>query len=232
MLLIARILLFLQIVAITGALAGIITFFGVILIANLFGASNMEGALAMGAAGIAPFGALAGGIAGALIAWLMISRLSRSVIMGFGFGLVALAGLGVGGWFVFQELTDGNPYIQGREPTVLIEWRLPEKINHDRLDRIFRYGLRSSYQNWSLSTRWNTPRGRDEGEHTILRLQAEIRWRVTGRIFQLWRTPNHDDRITVDLGLPRDPKPMAEYGPWNKIEAAPGNEFRIRVVAQ
>ncbi|MCP4182897.1 MAG: hypothetical protein GY761_06220 [Hyphomicrobiales bacterium] len=232
MLFIARILLFLQIVAITGALAGIITFLGVILIANLFGASNMEGALAMGAAGIAPFGALAGGILGAWIAWLMISRSSRSVIMGFGFGFMVLAGLGVGGWFVYQELTDGNPYIQGKEPTVLIEWRLPEKVNHDYLDRIFRYTMRSSYKDWTLTTRWNTPRGRDEGEYTILRLRAKIRWRVTGRIFQLWRAPNHDDRITVDLGLPRDPEAMAEYGPWNKVKAAPGNEFRIRVVTQ
>ncbi len=230
MLLIARIFLFLQIVAAASALAGIITFFGVILIASLFGASNMEGGLAMGAAGVAPFGALAGGVSGAWFAWRMISRLSKPAIMSFGFGITVLAGVAVAGWFAYQELTDGNPYVQGREPTVLIEWRLPEKISHDRLDRIFRYSFRSSYKDWILTTRWNTPRGRDEGENTILRLRAEIRWRVTGRIFQLWRAPNHDDRITVDLGLARDPKAMTEYGPWHRVEAAPGNEFRIRVV--
>ena len=231
MILIARILLFLQGIVVASALGAVITFFGVILVALLFGASDREGGLAMGAAGIAPLGAIAGGILGAWIAWRMITRLSNTTIIRSSFGIVGFVGLLGAGWYVFQEMTDGNPYAAHEEPTVLIEWRLPEKVNHDWLDRIFRYTMRSSYMNWTLSTQWDTPRGRDEGDHTILRMRANIRWRVTGRIFQVWRAPDHDNRITVDLGLPRDPKPMEDFSPWHTVQSAPGNAFRFRVVA-
>ncbi|MCP5083102.1 MAG: hypothetical protein GY948_15555, partial [Alphaproteobacteria bacterium] len=98
---------------------------------------------------------------------------------------------------------------------------LPEVVRHDWVDRIFRFTMRSSYMDWTLSRGWDEPRARDEDARTILRMYAKIRWRVSGRIFQLWRAPAHDDRITVDLGLPRDPRPTQQYGSWHEVEALP-----------
>ena len=48
---VARIFLGLQMMALMAALGAVILFFGAITIGQLFGASNMEGGLAMGAAG-------------------------------------------------------------------------------------------------------------------------------------------------------------------------------------
>ena len=66
MLQIAKILLFFLVVAVAvgAALGAIGTFFGLISISLLLGASNMEGGLAMGAASLAPVGASLGVLAG------------------------------------------------------------------------------------------------------------------------------------------------------------------------
>jgi len=229
MVLIAKLLLFLEVVAIAAAIGAIIAFFGLFLVATLAGASNMNGGLAMGAAGMAPVGAVVGAGLGAWLGWRLITHADKTAVLTGGYGLAAIAVLAVGGWLLMEELTDGDPYPPTAEPTVLIEWRLPETVRHDWVDRIFRYTMRSSYMDWTLSTDWDEPRARDEDGHTILRMRGTIRWRVTGRIFQLWRAPADDDRITVDLGLPRDPKPTADYGPWIEVESAPGNAFRTRI---
>ncbi|MEZ5877639.1 MAG: hypothetical protein R3D43_07720 [Tepidamorphaceae bacterium] len=65
-----------------------------------------------------------------------------------------------------------------------------------------------------MSDNWDAPRARDEDGHTILRFRVYPQWRQPGRIFQLWRAPNHDDRITVDLDLGHDPQPSDGYGSW------------------
>lgn len=232
MVLIARILLFTGIVAIAAAAGAFVAFVGIILLGTLTGSDNMNGGLAMGAAGLAPVGALAGAALGAWLAWRLISRLDSRAAMAGGYGLAALAGLSVGGWFLVQELTDGNPYAQGEEPTVLIEWRVPETVRHDWVDGVYRFMMRSSYMDWPLSTDWDEPRARDEDGHTILRMRGEIRWRVPKRTFQFWRARAQDDRITVELDLPRDPRPTADYGPWREVESHPGHAFRTRVVAR
>lgn len=229
MVLLAKLLLFLQVTVIMAGLGAVITFFGLIAIGTLLGASQMEGALAMGAAGFAPIGAVIGAVIGLLLTWWMIIRMSNGGLLLAGYGLAFLVATTVGAWFAYEELTDGNPYLVENEPTVHIEWRLPEKVRHDWVDRIFRYSMRSSYQDWTLSTHWDVPRVRDEHGVSILRIRARIRWRVTGRVFQLWRAPHHEDRITVDPGLPRDPKHQDEYGPWKEVANEPGNAFRIRV---
>ncbi len=59
---IAKILLFLQIIVIAAAVGAAAAFFGLLLVATLLGASDMEGGLAMGAAGFAPVGAVAGAV--------------------------------------------------------------------------------------------------------------------------------------------------------------------------
>lgn len=228
----ARILFFVMIVLIAAVLGATVAFFVMIAIGTVAGADNTGGGLAMGAAGLAPVGAIVGAAIGTWFAWRTIIRFNDKAIMAGGFGLAGLAVLAVGGWFVNAELTDGDPYEPGREPTVLIEWRVPEAIPPEEVDGIYRFTMRSSYMNWTLSTRWDEPRTRKEDGGTILRMRGEIRWRVTGRIFQLWRAPAHDDRITVDLGLARDPQPSAEYGPWREVDGAPGHAFRTRVVAQ
>lgn len=232
MVVIAKVLLFLQIVVIATAVGAAAAFFGLVLIGTVLGASTMEGGLAMGAAGLAPVGAVIGAALAAWFSWRTIGRMSRPAVLAGGYGLAVVAALAVGGWFLVEDLTDGDPYPPDAEPTVLIEWRLPETVRHDWVDRIFRFTMRSSYMDWTLTTHWQVPRARDEDGRTILRFRGKIRWRVTGRIFQLWRAPNHDDRITVDLGLPRDPKPSSEYGPWREVGGAPGNAFRTRVVME
>ena len=229
MVIFAKILLFLQVVVITAGLGAVVTFIGLISIAKMFGASDREGGLAMGAAGIAPTGAVVGAAVGLYLAWRMIRAMSKPAILVAGYGLAALLLSAVGAWFAYEELTDGNPYASGKEPTMHIEWRLPEKVRHDWVDRIFRFTMRSSYMDWTLSTHWDTPRVRDEDGVSILRMRGQIRWRVTGRVFQLWRAPNHNDRITIDTGLPRDPEHQEDYGPWQDVSGQPGYAFRIRV---
>ncbi len=158
--------------------------------------------------------------------------MSKTTVLAGGFGLVGLSAPSVAVWFLVQDLTDGNPYPPDAEPTVLIEWRLPEAVRHDWVDGIFRFTMRSSYMDWTLTSHWQEPRARDEDGRTILRMRAIIRWRVNDRIFQLWRAPNHGDRITADLGSPRDPKPTAEYGPGHEVDSAPGNAFRTRFMIE
>ncbi len=62
MVLIAKNLLFVQIIVIAAAVGVAAAFFGLLLVATLLGASDMEGGLAMGAAGFAPVGAVAGAV--------------------------------------------------------------------------------------------------------------------------------------------------------------------------
>lgn len=229
MVIVAKILLVLQVAMIMAGLGAVVTFFGLIAIATLFGASHMEGGLAMGAVGIAPVGALVGAGIGIFLAWRMTKLMSNGAILLGGYGLAVLVLAAIGAWFAYEEMTDGDPYLAANEPTMHIEWRLPEKVRHDWVDRIFRYSMRSSYMDWILSTHWDVPRVRDENGVSILRMRAKIRWRVTGRVFQLWRAPHHDERITIDPGLPRDPKHQDEYGPWQEVADHPGNAFRVRV---
>ena len=229
MLVLARILTFIQF-ALLGALIGaVLAFVFIMLVGTATGASNINGGLAMGAAGMTPIGGIIGGVIGAVVAWRLIAKASNSVIYGFGYGLAGFCLMLAAGWFVLEELTDGNPYEQGKEPIVHIEWRLPEKFPHHMVDRTFRQMMRSSYMDWPLSDWWDNPRARDEDGKTILRMKVQIRWRVTGRKFQLWRWPNHDDRITVDMGIPKDPLASAEYSSWVEVEDAPGNAYRWRV---
>ena len=169
MTLVAKILLFLQVVVICAALGAVLAFVGLMIFGNLAGASNMEGALAMGAAGLAPYGALAGAAIGVWISLRMMARMSRGAILLGGYGLAAIVVFAIGAYFVIEELSDGNPYEIENEPVLLVEWRLPEQIQHSMADRIFRYSLRSTFMDWSLSLGWDTPRVRDEGGVSILK---------------------------------------------------------------
>lgn len=230
MLVFARILILLEFLLLGALLGAAIAFFGLIVLSTVSGADNMNGGLAMGAASFAPAGAVLGGMAGLFTGWRFGRKASSNTVMISGFGLLALTAIMAGGYFAYEELTDGNPYKPGEERIVAIEWRLPEAVHHDWVDGIFRYTMRSSYMNWTLSTWWDEPRARDEDGKTILRMKAEIRWRVKNRIFQLWRAPDHDNRITVDLGLPKDPDFTMEYGPWQAVDGYPGNSYRLRIL--
>jgi hypothetical protein len=227
----AKVLLFVHLVVIGAVVGAFGAFYGSYGFGKLLGASDMEGGLAMGAAGMMPYGALIGAGLGI---WLGVSKMpawSSTIIKAGGFGLTGLAVLAVVGVYAYQELTDGDPYAVHEEPTVLIEWRLPEAFPHDQVKRTFRHTMRSSYMNWTLDTFWDDTPARDEAGRTVLRLKAKIRWRVTGRIFQLWRAPFHNSRTTIDPGLPRViPEPPTEFTPWTDVEGAPGNAFRWRVV--
>ena len=225
----ARILIGLLIVVTLAAVGATALFFGAIGISSLFGASHMEGGLAMGAAGLMPLGGLIGAGLGFWLTWRLMKRLSPAATKVAGWCGVGLIAAAIAGWFIYGELTDPDPYRAGYEPVVHVEWRLPEAVAHHQVDRIFRFSMRSSYQNWTLSDAWDLPWVRDEGGVSILRMTARIRWRVSGRTFQLWRAPHHDDRITVDVGLPGDPDNQVEYGPWQEVAGYPGHAFRTRV---
>lgn len=232
MVLIARVLLFLQLVVLAAAVGAVVTFFGLYIIARLLGADDMNGGLAMGAAGLAPYGAVAGALLGGWLIWRLLARMGRNATLLGGYGLITLVICAIAGYFLIEDLTDGNPYTLEEEPVLLVEWRLPEKIPHHMADRIFRYSLRSTYMDWSLTLRWNETRIRDEGDVSILQLRGKLRWRKNGRKMQLWRAPNHDDRITVDLGLDNDPAHQEGFGPWKEVAEHPGYAFRTRVVRQ
>lgn len=230
MALIARILLFIIIVALAAAAGTAAAFFGSFLLATLLGANNMNGGLAMGAAGLAPWGGAIAAVLGGWYGWGLVRRIGKSAAMAGGYGVTLFAALCVGGWFLAEDLTDGDPYEMGEAPTILVEWRLPEQVCYECVDRIFRFTMRSTYKDWTLSNHWDEPRARDEDGHTILRFKGYPQWRQPGRIFQLWRAPNHDDRITVELELGYDPQPSNDYGPWREVPEAPGNAFRTRVI--
>lgn len=232
MALIARLLLFAGIVVISAAIGATAMFFGTFFIATLFGASNINGGLAMGAAGLMPLGGLIGAGLGAWFAWRVVTRSSARAAMAGGYGLLAFAVIAVGGWFGYREMTDGDPYEASAEPTVHVEWRLPEKVADEDVKRTYRYTMRSTFRDWTLSSSWDIPPFRQEDAHTVLRFRGTIRWRADGRIFQLWTFPNHDDRITVDLNLGDDPAHSRDYGEWRDVPAAPGHAFRTRVARE
>lgn len=226
---VARIFLGLLLMVLMAAIGAAILFFGAISFGNLLGASNREGGLAMGAAGLMPIGGMIGAGIGIWLTWWLSRKLSRSATMVAGFGLAVIAIALVAAWFIYDELSDGNPYQMGQEPQVHIEWRLPEKVTAGQVDGRYRFMARSSYENWILDDSWDQPRVRDEEGVSILRLKVEIRWRVTGRILQFWPASTPNDRITVDLGLPRDPDNQSEYGPWQEVSGHPEYAFRTRV---
>ena len=85
MVLIARILLFVLIVAIAAVVGAFAAFFGLYFIGRLMGATDFEGALAMGAAGFMPAGAVVGAVAGAILAWVLIRKLEPRAAMGAGY---------------------------------------------------------------------------------------------------------------------------------------------------
>lgn len=226
---IGKILTFIFVTLFCAGIGAVVAFFGIFIIATAMGDSNMNGGLAMGAAGLAPIGAIIGAGVGIWLSWLICKNPNPKLAMGLGYGLLGIVALCVGGWFLVEELTDGNPYEPGKEPVAHIEWKVPDQVPITHVDSIFRQMMRSSHMDWILSDRWDEPRSRDEDGRTIIRMTVELRWRVRERPFQLWRAPNHDDRITVDLGIPADPEHSDEYGPWTKVEGHPGNEFRWRI---
>lgn len=227
MVLIARILLFILIVAIAAVVGAFAAFFGLYFIGKLMGASDFEGALAMGAAGFMPAGAVVGAIAGAIFAWRLNRRLEPRAAMGAGYGLAGLIALVAASWFGLDYYREGGPYAVEEEPLVLIEWRLPEQLAASDVV-LYRHTMRSTFMDWTLNTGWDDPPAREEEGRTVLRFRGYLRWRREGRIFQLWKFPQHDDRITVELKLGADPEAQADSGPWR--EAGEGHAFRTRVV--
>ena len=227
MVLIARILLFVLIVAIAAVVGAFAAFFGLYFIGRLMGATDFEGALAMGAAGFMPIGAVAGAVAGAILAWVLIRKLEPRAAMGAGYGLAGAIALGAAGWFGLDYYQQGGPYAVEDEPLVQIEWRLPEQIAASDVV-LYRHTMRSTFMDWTLDTAWDDPAAREEEGRTVLRFRGYLRWRREGRIFQLWKFPEHNDRITVELKLGADPEAQADYGPWR--EAGEGHAFRTRVV--
>ncbi len=229
MLLIARILLFIQIVIIAAALGAFGSFFGLISISLLLGADSREGALAMGAAGLMPIGGLLGAGIGVWVAWKAITGLNKAAILGGGFGLLALAMASVGGWFVLEEMADGDPYDAAKEPTAHIEWRLSKLVPVEQIKPVYRYTMRSTFMDWTLSSHWDDPYFREENGKTILRFRASLRWREDGRMFQVWNFPKHDDRTTVILDMPDDPSPSEAFSAWQPVEGEHGEAVRWRV---
>lgn len=224
-----KIFLTIVIVALSAGAGAAILFFGLIFVSIMLGASTMEGGLAMGAAGLMPLGGLGGAIMGLWISWQLSQKTSGRAMAIAGFIAIAFVGACIGGWFIWQDRADGDPYASNEEPIAHIEWRLPELFPHDKVVQTFRYSARSTFKDWTLTTHWDDPVARDEDGHTIIRIRAFLRWRRDGRQLQLWRWPNHDDRITTDAGLPDDPPFSEEYGPWKEVASAPGYAFRIRV---
>ena len=110
MVLIARLLLGLQILVVMAAIGACVAFFGAIGLGLLFGASNMEGGLAMGAAGLMPIGGLVGAGLGLWLAWRLIRKLPPRATMLAGFGMAVLIAAVVAAWFIYDELSDGTPY--------------------------------------------------------------------------------------------------------------------------
>ena len=81
--------------ALIAIITGFASAFGYILIAEAMGASNMEGALAMGAfLGVAPVGALVGAVIGAVLIWRMSARWPKGALVALSLlatGIVAAA---------------------------------------------------------------------------------------------------------------------------------------------
>ena len=86
-------------VALIGAVVGAaIIFFAVVILGELTGSDNEQGAIAMGAAGFIPFGAIVGGVLGTWLIGRNIRLVSSKTAMVVGFGLPSLAAALVGGW--------------------------------------------------------------------------------------------------------------------------------------
>lgn len=229
MVILARVLLLLHMMALAALAGGAVTFFGSIFLSKLAGASDVNGGLAMGAASLALVGTAVGAAVGGVFAWIWLGRIGPRANMIGGYGLTALSVTLVAGYFLTGDLRQGSPFDPDAEPTVHVEWRLPEQVNLSAVTLTFRYSMKSSYMNWTLSSSWDDPQARNEDDRTILRFRGNIRWRVRGRTFQLWRAPHHNDRITVDLGLARDPELSEDYSPWQDVPGHPGHAFRTRV---
>ncbi|MBO6718359.1 MAG: hypothetical protein JJ913_10425 [Rhizobiaceae bacterium] len=176
-----------------------------------------------------PVGGIIGAALGAWLAWRTVRGLEGRAAMAAGFGLAGFAALGGAGWYGLTLYERGSPYEAGEEPTVLIEWRLPDIVPPSDIVN-YRHTMRSTFKDWTLNTEWDDPVAREEDGRTVLRFRGEIRWRRAGRIFQLWKFPADNERITVELNLGADPQAADSYGPWKEVSAAPGHAFRTRVL--
>ncbi|MEM7430021.1 MAG: hypothetical protein AAF441_28470 [Pseudomonadota bacterium] len=222
---IVRFLLALEAALLGAALGAFALFFGTILIGLLAGAETREGGLAMGAAGLTPVGGLLGACVGMWLGWRLASKLTSAVAAGISLGVIALCLLPAAGWYLHQELTDGDPYpLDQPRPLIQMEIRLPYKVGHHLVDPFYRKSW-ISHDGRHGHVRWDEPRARDEGNVTVLRLQKKLYYRVPGRKLRFWRK-DAGGKTVFDLKIPPEPVPTEDYGPWMET---PDGVLAIRI---
>ena len=187
--------------------------FCVIALGTLTGGDTADGGLAMGAVSFMPIGAILGAAVGLWFGGKIAKMLPLAAVRILAAGIPALCLLTVGGYFIYQDLTDGNPYSLDRpRPVVNIEIRLPYKVAHRLVDPFYRKAW-VSYDCPHGRVSWDKPRARDEATFTVLRLKRTLYYRVPNRKLRFWR--KEACGVTVfDLNLPEDPRPTPNYGPW------------------
>lgn len=208
-------ILFALVGMVVGGLAGALIY---LLIGELLGASDFEGALAMGSVyGGAPIGAVLGGLAGIVLAVRMGRRAHPKTLRRTAGGIVlSIAALVVAiGVSLWED--DGNPYdLDKPRPVIHFEIRLPAGGRAPVSNRVLR-GTLNSYITFTI-LHWTKPLAvRLEGEHAIISGTALVFYRVDNREIEFWFHGDEEHRI-FDLRLPDDLTATDSFTEWRRVD--------------
>ena len=233
MALIFRLLLTVVIAAVIAAAGAVAAFFLVVVIGEALGASNREGALAMGAVGIAPLAGAVAGLVGLWPGWWLAGRTPPVVAGGISVP-VMVAGIGAAVWFggVFDPPPPPDPnaeyYYPGTPPEVVFEVRLDRKVPAEGIEARWQKNLRT-HQPLNYVA-WQDDPVREEDGVTVLRLATRLAWRHEGRVLEVWEGENWPEagpRYLFDLGLAELPEMTEGFGEWHRVDRVEDNGTAI-----
>lgn len=228
-----RLLLTIVIAAVIGAVGMVAGFYLFVIIGQAMGASNREGALAMGAAGLAPIAGVVMGLVGLWPGWWIAKR-TPPAVAGFVSVPILVGGIGAGAWFggAFDPPPPPDPnaayYYPGTPPEVAFEVRLDRKVPAEGIQGRWQKNLRT-HQPMNYVA-WEDDPVREEDGVTILRLATRLAWRHDGRVLEVWEGemwPESGPRYLFDLDLAAVPEMTQGFGDWHRVDRVEDNGTAI-----
>ena len=196
-----------------GAVVGWFVFaLSYLVIAPLFGATDFEGALSVGAVfAVGPVGAVVGAGLGCWAGFKLYKSIDYGLLRKWSISFVVVCVFLAVGTYLFQQLTDGDPYdLSKPRPRILFEIRYPFNGAAPSADQLKAKMITHKTFTWG---HWIKANFRSEKNQTIVTGEALVFWRVKNRRIEFWHVSDSFHH-QFDLMLESDLKPTNEFGPW------------------